>query len=60
MTDNEIVQSGQVLVRLDDRDYVAAQAQAEAQIAQAEAAISSAEAQTTAQQATINQTVASR
>jgi membrane fusion protein, multidrug efflux system len=56
VTDNEIVQSGQVLARLDDRDYRAAQAQAEAQIAQAEAVISSAEAQTTAQQSTINET----
>jgi membrane fusion protein (multidrug efflux system) len=56
VTDNEIVQSGQVLARLDDRDYRAAQAQAQAQIAQAEAVISSAEAQTTAQQSTINET----
>ena len=55
VTDNEIVKPGQVLARLDDRDYVAAVAQAKAQIAQAEATISSAEAQTTAQQATINQ-----
>jgi membrane fusion protein, multidrug efflux system len=56
VTDNEVVKPGQVVARLDDRDYVAAQAQAKAQIAQAEAAISSAEAQTTAQQAVINQT----
>ncbi len=55
VTDNEIVQAGQPLVRLDDRDYRAAQAQAEAQIAQAEAAISSAEAQSAAQQATIDE-----
>ena len=55
VTDNEVVHPGQVLVRLDDRDYVAAQAQAKAQIAQDEALISSAEAQTTAQNATINQ-----
>ena len=55
VTDNEIVRPGQVLSRLDNRDYLAAQAQAKAQIAQAEATISSAEAQTTAQQATINQ-----
>ncbi len=53
VTDNEIVKPGQVLVRLDDRDYVAAQAKA--QIAQAEASISSAEASTTAQNALINQ-----
>ena len=55
VTDNEIVKPGQVLTRLDNRDYLAAQAQAKAQITQAEATISSAEAQTTAQQATINQ-----
>ncbi len=55
VNDNQIVKPGQVLVRLDDRDYVAAQAQAKALIAQAEASISSAEAQTTAQQATVNQ-----
>jgi membrane fusion protein, multidrug efflux system len=55
VTDNEIVKPGQALVRLDDRNYVAAQAQAKAQIAQAEATISSAEAQLNAQQATINQ-----
>lgn len=55
VTDNEIVKPGQVLARLDDRNYVAAQAQAKAQIAQADALISSAEAQTTAQQATVNQ-----
>ena len=49
------MKAGQVLVRLDDRDYVAAVAQAKAQIAQAEASISSAEAQATAQNALINQ-----
>ncbi len=55
VNDNELVKAGQVLVRLDDRNYVAAVAQAKAQIAQAEAAVSSAEASTTAQQATVNQ-----
>jgi membrane fusion protein, multidrug efflux system len=54
VTDNEIVKPGQVLARLDDRNYLAAQSQAKAQIAQAEAAIGSAEAQTKAQQATVN------
>jgi membrane fusion protein, multidrug efflux system len=49
VTDNEIVQPGQPLVRLDDRDYRAAQAQAKAQVAQAEATISSAEAQSVVQ-----------
>ena len=55
VTDNEIVAPGQVLVRLDDRDYRAAQAQAKAQIAQAEAAMQSTKAQTVAQQAAIDQ-----
>jgi membrane fusion protein, multidrug efflux system len=55
VTDNEIVKPGQVLARLDDRNFVAAQSQAKAQIAQAEATISTAEAQTTAQQAAVNQ-----
>jgi membrane fusion protein, multidrug efflux system len=54
VTDNEIIKPGQVLARLDDRNYVAAVAQAKAQIAQAEASISSAEASTTAQNATVN------
>ena len=39
VTDNEIVAPGQTLVRLDDRNYRAAQAQAKAQVAQAAAAI---------------------
>jgi membrane fusion protein, multidrug efflux system len=55
VTDNQIVQPGQTLVRLDDRDYVAARDQAKAQVAQAETAIASAEAQIAAQQATIDQ-----
>jgi membrane fusion protein (multidrug efflux system) len=55
VTDNEIVQPGQTLARLDDRDYVAARDQAKAQVAQAETAIASAEAQIAAQQATIDQ-----
>ncbi len=56
VTDNQIVEPGQTLVRLDDRNYRAAQEQATAQIAQAEAVIRSAEAQSVAQQATIDQT----
>lgn len=55
VTDNEIVRPGQPLARLDDRDFRAAQAQGEAEIAQAEATISSAEAQSVEQQATIDQ-----
>jgi membrane fusion protein (multidrug efflux system) len=38
VTDNQVVQSGEILARLDDRDFRAAQAQAQAQIAQAQAA----------------------
>ena len=56
VTDNQIVEPGQALARIDDRNYVAAKAQAEAQIAQAQATIASAAAQTSAQQATIDQT----
>ena len=55
VTDNEIVQPGQPLARLDDRDYRDAVAQAKAVIAQAEAAKGQAEAQTTAQQAAVDQ-----
>ena len=55
VTDNEIVSPGQTLAKIDDRDYVAAKAQAEAQIAQANATIGAAAAQTSAQQATIDQ-----
>ena len=55
VTDNEVVQPGQPLVRPDDRDYRAAQAQARADVTQAEATISSAEAQSVEQQATIDQ-----
>ena len=55
VTDNEIVHTGQTLVRLDDRDYFDAVAQAKAQIAEAEAAIGQAEAQTTAQQSAVDE-----
>ena len=55
VTDNEVVEPGQPLARLDDRDYRAAQAEAEAKVAQAQAAIGSSEAQIAAQQATIDQ-----
>ena len=54
VTDNEIVETGQTLVKLDDRDYRAALAQAEAQIGEAEAAIAQAEAQTNAQQSAVS------
>ncbi len=55
VTDNEIVKAGQPLVRLDDRDYRDALAQAEAQIGEAGAAIGQAEAQTAAQQSGVEQ-----
>ncbi len=55
VSDNEIVAPGQTLVRLDDRNYRAAQAQAKAQVAQAEAVMASAGAQSVAQRATIDQ-----
>ena len=55
VTDNKVVEPGQPLARLDDRDYRAAQAEAEAKVAQAQAAIGSSEAQIAAQQATIDQ-----
>ena len=53
--DNELVKAGQVLVRLDERNYLASVAQAKAEISEAQATIGSAEAQSTAQQATVNQ-----
>ncbi|MBV8612318.1 MAG: HlyD family secretion protein [Acetobacteraceae bacterium] len=55
VTDNQVVQPGAVLARLDQRDFIAARDQARGQIAQAEAAISSAEAQTVAQQSAVYQ-----
>src|SRR5574337_2192995 len=55
VTDNELVQPGQVLVRIDPRNYVAAVDEAKAAIAQAEAAIATSQAQTTAQEAVIVQ-----
>ena len=55
VTDNQIVQPGDVLARIDDRDYTAAVATAEAQIAQAEAQIANGNAQIGAQQAQIEQ-----
>lgn len=55
VTDNEVVQPGQPLVRPDDRDYRGAQAQARADVTQAEATICSAGAQSVEQLATIDQ-----
>jgi membrane fusion protein (multidrug efflux system) len=54
VTDNQIVQAGDLLATIDDRDYQTAVAQAKAQVAQAEAAIATAVAQSNAQQAQID------
>jgi membrane fusion protein (multidrug efflux system) len=51
--DNQSVSAGQVLVRLDDRDYRAQVAQAQAGVAAAQAAIQGIEKRLIAQQATI-------
>ena len=56
VTDNQVVKAGDVLARIDDRDYRAAVANADAQIAQAEASIGNYNAQIGAQQAQIEQT----
>ena len=53
--DNEAVRRGQVLARIDDRDYRAALAQARADVAAAEAAIGNLDAQVALQQSIIEQ-----
>jgi membrane fusion protein, multidrug efflux system len=55
VTDNELVEAGAVLARLDDRDFVAQRDQAKAQVDQAEANINNVTAQLDAQQARIDQ-----
>lgn len=55
VTDNQSVDAGAVLVRLDDRDYRAQLDQAIAQVDQAQANIGSVEAQIIAQEARIEQ-----
>jgi membrane fusion protein, multidrug efflux system len=55
VTDNQLVEAGAVLVRLDDRDYRAQVDQAKAQVDQAKATIANIDAQVTAQQARIDQ-----
>lgn len=55
VTDNQLVEPGAVLVRLDDRDYKAQLDQAVAQVDQAKATVASVAAQITAQQARIEQ-----
>ncbi|WP_407168410.1 HlyD family secretion protein [Bradyrhizobium sp. ORS 111] len=53
VTDNEHVAAGQVIARLDDRDYRVALAQAEGQVAAARASIENIDAQLDVQQAQI-------
>jgi len=55
VTDNQVVEAGAVLARIDDRDYRAAEAQAEASVASGEAAIAANAAQTVSQQAAVDQ-----
>jgi membrane fusion protein (multidrug efflux system) len=53
VTDNEHVATGQVIARLDDRDYRVALAQADAQVAAAQASIENVNAQINVQEAQI-------
>ena len=55
VTDNQLVEPGAVLVRIDPRDYEAALAQAKAQVAQAVAAVANLDAQINAQNARVDQ-----
>jgi membrane fusion protein, multidrug efflux system len=55
VTDNQLVEAGTALVRIDDRDYRAALDQAKAQIDQAQGSIANIDAQIAAQQARIDQ-----
>ena len=57
VNDNQIVKAGDLLARIDERDYVAAQQQAQAQVEQAQAQIENVTAQITAQQSQIDQTI---
>jgi membrane fusion protein (multidrug efflux system) len=55
VTDNQVVKAGELLLRIDPRDYQAAVKQAEADVASAEANIRNVDAQIAAQQAVIDQ-----
>jgi membrane fusion protein (multidrug efflux system) len=55
VTDNQMVEAGAVLVRIDPRDYQARLAQARAQVAQAQGNLDNLDAQITSQQARIVQ-----
>src|SRR5262249_42856566 len=54
VTDNQHVAAGDVIARIDDRDYRVALAQAEAQVAAAQASIQNVDAQLDVQQAQIS------
>jgi membrane fusion protein (multidrug efflux system) len=58
VTDNQHVVAGQVIARIDDRDYRTALAQAEAQVAAAQTAITNIDAQIEVQKAQVTQTQA--
>ena len=58
VTDNQHVVTGQVIARIDDRDYRTALAQAEAQVAAAQASIANTDAQIAVQQAQVAQSAA--
>jgi membrane fusion protein, multidrug efflux system len=55
VTDNQGVEAGTELVRLDDRDYVAQRDQAQAQVNQAQASVENLTAQIAAQRAKVEQ-----
>jgi membrane fusion protein (multidrug efflux system) len=55
VTDNELVQTGGLLVQIDPRDYEAAVAEVQAQVAQVNATIANLDAQIEAQNARIDQ-----
>ena len=55
VTDNQHVEAGQVIARIDDRDYRTALAQTEAQVDAAQASIANIDAQITVQQAQVAQ-----
>ncbi len=55
VTDNQLVDAGTELVRLDDRDYVAQRDQAQAQVNQAQASVDNLTAQIAEQQAKVDQ-----
>ena len=56
VTDNQLVEAGTVLLRIDERDYTASLAQAEAQAQQTQGSIDNFQAQIEAQWARIDQT----